>query len=67
MVWNSVAGQNYGDIQKGDTYYQIWMEDAQSIRAKLEVMEKYQIGGVAAWRLGFETPEIWNEINQYIN
>lgn len=66
MAWNPVAGQNYGDITKGDTYYQIWMEDAQSIRAKLEVMKKYDIGGVAAWKLGFETPEIWTEIQEYM-
>lgn len=66
MAWNPVAGQNYGDITKGDTYYQIWMEDAQSIRAKLEVMKKYDIGGVAAWKLGFETSEIWTEIQEYM-
>ena len=67
MVWNPVAAQNYGEIQKGETFYQIWMEDSQSIAAKLEVMKKHKIGGVAAWKLGFETPEIWDEINKYLN
>ena len=67
MVWNPVAAQNYGEIQKGETFYQIWMEDRQSIAAKLEVMSKYQLAGVAAWQLGFETPEIWDEINIFLN
>lgn len=67
MVWNPIAGQNYGEIQKGETFYQIWMEDRQSIATKLEVMKKHNLGGVAAWKLGFETPEIWDEINKYLN
>lgn len=66
MAWNPVAGQNYGEVLKGDTLYQIWMEDRDSIAAKLDVMLKYDIGGVAAWKLGFETPDIWEEINRYM-
>ena len=67
MTWNAVAGQNYGEIQKGNTFYQIWMEDKDSIEAKLAVMRKYNIGGVAAWKLGYETPDIWDMIATYMN
>lgn len=67
MVWNPVAAQNYGEIQKGDTFYQIWMEDAASIKAKLEVMTKHQVAGVAAWKLGYETGEIWEEITRWMS
>ena len=67
MAWNAAAGQNYGEIQKGNTLYQIWMEDKDSIEAKLAVMRKYNIGGVAAWKLGYETPDIWDMIATYMN
>ena len=67
MTWNAVAGQNYGEIQKGNMLYQIWMEDKDSIEAKLAVMKKYNIGGVAAWKLGYETSDIWNMIATYLN
>ena len=67
MSWNTVAGQNYGEIQKGNTLYQIWMEDKDSIEAKLAVMKKYNIAGVAAWKLGYETPDIWDMIATYMN
>ena len=30
-------------------------------------MKKYQIGGVAAWKLGYETPDIWDMIATYMN
>ena len=67
MSWNAVAGQNYGEIQKGNTLYQLWMEDKDSIEAKLAVMKKYNIGGVAAWKLGYETPDIWDMIATFMN
>ena len=67
MSWNAVAGQNYGEMQRGNTLYQIWMEDKDSIEAKLAVMKKYNIGGVAAWKLGYETPDIWDMIATYMN
>ena len=38
------------------------MEDAESIRTKVTVMETWDIAGVAAWQLGFETPDIWGVI-----
>ena len=67
MAWNASAGQNYGEVQNGDTLYQLWMEDKDSIEAKLAVMRKHNIGGVAAWKLGYETPDIWDMIAAYMN
>ena len=67
VEWNEETCQNYGEYTSGDTLYQVWLEDDESIRVKLNIMEKYGIGGVAAWRLGFEKPEIWDEIETYLN
>lgn len=65
--WDETTCQNYGEYQSGDSYYQIWLEDADSIRVKLNIMEKYEIAGVAEWKLGFETASIWDVIEEYIN
>ena len=67
MTWNATAGQNYGEVQIGDTLYQIWMEDKDSMEAKLTIMRKYNIGGIAAWKLGYETTDIWDMIATYMN
>lgn len=67
VEWNEETCQNYGEYTSGHTLYQVWLEDEESIRVKLNIMEKYGIGGVAAWRLGFEKPEIWDEIETYLN
>ncbi len=64
--WDETTCQNYGEYQSGDSYYQVWLEDADSIKVKLNIMEKYEIAGVAAWKLGFETPSIWDAIEEYV-
>lgn len=65
--WDEQTCQNYGELQDGDRLCQVWLEDAESIQVKLNIMEKYDIGGVAAWRLGFETADVWDVIEEYMN
>ena len=67
VEWDEATCQNYGEYTSGDTLYQVWLEDEESIRVKLNIMQKYGIGGVASWRLGFEKESIWDEIENYLN
>lgn len=67
VEWDEKTCQNYGEYTSGDTLYQVWLEDERSIQVKLNIMEKYGIAGVASWRLGYEKPEIWDEIVNYLN
>ncbi|MBR6770826.1 MAG: SH3 domain-containing protein [Lachnospiraceae bacterium] len=67
LRWDEDTCQNYGEITEGDTVYQVWLEDEQSIEVKLNIMKKYNLGGVAAWRLGFEKPVIWEVIGSYLS
>lgn len=65
--WDEEAGQNYARSEADGVVYEMWLEDIDSILAKINVMKKYELGGVAAWRLGFETQGIWDIINAYIS
>lgn len=65
--WDEETCQNYAEWKSGDTLYQIWVEDKESIRVKLNVMSAKEIGGVAVWRLGYGTPEVWELLNAYSN
>lgn len=67
VEWDDATCQNYGEYTNGDSLYQVWLEDEKSIEVKLNIMQKYGIGGVASWRLGFEKPEIWDKIEVYLN
>ena len=61
-VWDSVSGQYYAQYKIGNATYKIWLEEEQSIRLKTELVNKYNLAGVASWRLGFEKATIWNVI-----
>ncbi len=65
IVWDETTCQNYAEWTDGGVHYQIWLEDAESLMVKLNVMRAKNIGGVAVWRLGYETPAIWELIHAY--
>lgn len=66
-TWQESTCQNYAEWTSGEVTYKIWLEDADSISVKLNVMSTKGIGGVAAWRLGYGTSEVWELINAYVN
>ena len=63
--WDETTCQNYAEWESGGATYQIWVEDAESISVKLNVMNVKNLGGVAVWRLGYGTPEAWELIANY--
>ena len=65
-VWDPETCQNYIEYMKGSAKYQMWCEDETSISYKCADAVSGELGGVAAWRLGLENPDIWSIINQYI-
>lgn len=64
-TWDEETCQNYAEWQSGSTTYQIWVEDLESLRVKLNVMSTQDIAGVAVWRLGYGTPAAWELIRAY--
>lgn len=63
--WDETTCQNYLEYEEGGATYKIWIEDEESIKIKLNVMNAHKIGGVAAWRLGYGTPGVWQLISLY--
>ena len=62
-VWDGSVGQNYATFEQDNSTYQIWLEDAQSIAEKVKLIQKYNLAGVAQWKLGFENSSIWQTIS----
>lgn len=65
-AWDQVTCQNYATWQADGATYQIWLEDEESLRAKLGVMSMYPLGGIAQWKLGLEKPQVWDIIESYV-
>ena len=66
LHWNDETCQNYGEKEMNGTLYQVWLEDAASLEAKLSVMDAHECAGVAEWKLGLETGEAWDTILNYL-
>jgi len=65
-TWDDESCQNYAEYQVNDILYQCWLEDADSIAVKLQVMQSQGIKGVASWKLGIEVPAVWDVIARYM-
>lgn len=59
IYYDQDSGQNVAEYTKDGLTYRMWLEDSQSMQKRLELMAKYNLAGVAAWRRGLEEPEIW--------
>lgn len=65
-VWDDVCCQYYASYQDGTAFYEVWVEDVTSLETKLSVMSNYGIAGMAAWKLGLESDDVWPMINRYM-
>ena len=65
-VWDDTTCQNYAEGEAGGSLCQVWLEDADSLSAKLSVMNALGIGGVACWKLGLENKSAWDVIGRYM-
>ncbi len=61
--WDKNTSQNYGAFESEGAEFQIWIEDAQAIAEKVKLSSKYNLAGVAAWKLGFESSDVWQAIS----
>ena len=67
IYWDNDVSQYYGSFEKDGIRYQIWMEEGESIAAKVQLAKKYNLAGVSAWKLGFENSGIWQVITDNLN
>lgn len=64
LVWQESVGQYYGELTEGDVRQYLWMEDERSLGLKMDLIKKYDLAGVACWKLGLESENVWDVISQ---
>lgn len=64
--WDDETGQYYASYQDGTAFYEVWIENADSLNVKLNIISGYNLAGVAAWKLGLESADVWPVINSYM-
>lgn len=47
--------------------YEVWFENNESLKAKLSLVQKYNLKGVGSWSLGQEDPAIWSDFRLWLD
>lgn len=59
-AWDEETAQDYASWTLDDgTLCQIWLENEESLARKAALVSQYDLGGIAAWVLGFERSSVW--------
>lgn len=58
-AWDDALKQNYVKYTKNGIEYEMWIEDVESIKAKLSLIEKYKLAGASYWEYGREDEAVW--------
>lgn len=62
--WDDELKQNYIEYDKNGKKYKMWIEDIESLKEKVSLVQKYNLGGVASWEKGMETDDVWSMIKE---
>lgn len=65
-TWQEETGQDYLSYKEDGKTHRIWIENAKSIKGRLALVHMYELAGVASWRKGFETSDIWAIYQDYL-
>lgn len=63
-TWDNDLKQYYIEFTENGVKNRIWVEDEESIKAKLSLIEEYNLAGAAYWEKDRETDSIWNVISE---
>ncbi|MBO4293764.1 MAG: hypothetical protein J5881_05205 [Clostridia bacterium] len=60
--WLDDVKQNYVEYQEKGATKKMWIEDLDSIKAKVSLVNEYELGGVSAWAKDREDTSVWSVI-----
>jgi spore germination protein YaaH len=63
-IWDDTQKAYYAMWENHGVFEHLWIEDARSFMAKLDLVKKYKLRGYSVWVLGTEDPEIWTALKK---
>lgn len=65
--WDDTLKQYYIEYASGKNTVKMWIEDGTSIKEKVSLVSKYNLGGTSCWRKDMETSNIWTIIKDELS
>ena len=66
-TWDENTKQFYIEYEKDGVIYKMWIEDEESLKAKLDLVNRYDLAGAAYWSKDRELNTVWNIIDEKLN
>ncbi|GAA3406883.1 glycosyl hydrolase family 18 protein [Paenibacillus hodogayensis] len=63
-TWDATFQQYKVEYAEGGYRYVFWLENEDTVKARVDIAKKYDLAGIAVWRLGYETTDVWKAILQ---
>ncbi|ULL15677.1 glycoside hydrolase family 18 [Paenibacillus sp. H1-7] len=63
-TWDANFNQYRVEYSQDGYNYIFWLEDESTVKARLDIAKKYNLAGVAAWRLGYDSADLWKMMIQ---
>ena len=67
IEWDDSLKQNYAEYEQDGATYKVWIEDVDSIKAKLDLINEYNLAGAAYWEKDREPDEIWDTVSEILS
>jgi len=64
VLWSEDQQVPYAFYSNSGVFEWLFLEDARSFGAKIDLVEEYGLRGFSAWVLGSEDPDIWQALGQ---
>ena len=65
--WDNDLKQNYVEYIDEQNKKQIWIEDIDSLKAKVSLITKNNLAGVGSWKKDMESAEVWKMLKDELN
>ena len=66
LIYDEKSGQNYIETKKNGSTIKIWLEDKDSITKRINLINEYNLKGIAGWRKGYEEDYYYDLIDIYL-
>ncbi len=62
LIWSDEHQVPYAFYDRAGTFEWLFLENARSFRAKLDLIRRHRLRGFSVWVLGSEDPDIWSAL-----
>ena len=62
-VWDASSKQYVSRFKEKGIPFTVWLEDSESLKAKIDLIHKYKLSGMAFWRIGFQKDGLFRELD----